>query len=117
VHSVVVALDNVDPIPSGALLYRCRVAIDAGARPGPLAVRLRHALSSNPDGSDRIAATVDGTITALEMPATQSNPSTGSSGCGIDSASATAPHRLSFALPALVIARRLFRTLLRRQTR
>jgi hypothetical protein len=97
VHALVVAVDNVDPIPSGAILYRCRVAISAGARPGRHPIGVTNALYAPPAGGDRGAQGSDGVVTALgtSMPSSAGN---GGAGCQMGPAQSRAPLWLAFGL-------------------
>jgi hypothetical protein len=65
VHALVVAVDNVDPIPSGAVLYQCRVGISEQAQPGGYPLAVTNALYAPPSGGDRTAQGNDGVVTAL----------------------------------------------------
>jgi uncharacterized protein YjdB len=50
VRAVVVALDNVDPIPDGAVVYRCTVDIAASALGGNYPIDCSNAVASDPRG-------------------------------------------------------------------
>lgn len=50
-RAVVLAYDNVDEIPDGAVLYRCAIAIDADAAPGAYRVPVTRAGASDPQGN------------------------------------------------------------------
>lgn len=49
-RSLVLALDNVDPIPDGAVLFTCSVAIAASVVPGEYSLTLAYSGGSTPDG-------------------------------------------------------------------
>jgi len=99
VHALVVAVDNVDPIPSGAILYRCRVAISDRARPGGYPIGVTNALYTPPTGGDRTAQGSDGVVTALgtNMP---SSAGSGGAGCQIGAGGSRASLWLAFGLLA-----------------
>ena len=65
VHAVVIALDNVEPIASGARLYTCRFRIAAAAPPGRYALSNSNVLYAPPPGGDFDAVGVAGYITVL----------------------------------------------------
>src|SRR5690606_40662681 len=50
VRALVLALDNVDAIPNGALLYSCDVRIAAEAQPGRYPVTVTETGASDPNG-------------------------------------------------------------------
>jgi hypothetical protein len=99
IHALVVAVDNVAPIPSGAVLYRCRVALSAQARPGRYPIGIRNALYAPPSGGDQVAQGSDGAVKALEATG-PSAPSTGGGGggCQTGAAGGLAPLWLAFGL-------------------
>lgn len=49
-RALVLAVDNVDPIPDGAVLYTCRVQVDSHAPPAMYRVLLLYAVASDPTG-------------------------------------------------------------------
>jgi hypothetical protein len=68
VRAVIVATDNVDPIDQGAVLYRCRVAVDFDAPMGRQVIRSRRALYSDSTGRERTAVATDASITVSGAP-------------------------------------------------
>ena len=50
IRALVLALDNVDPIPSGSVLYTCEVSIDADVENGTYPLVCSNAGASDPDG-------------------------------------------------------------------
>lgn len=90
VRAVVIATDNVDVIPPGAELYRCRVALAPQARPGGYPLAISNALYAPPTGGDRIPEVTAGTVTVMAAsPAAAPNGSGG--GCGIDAQAGAMP--------------------------
>ena len=65
VHAVVIAIDNVAPIASGALLYTCRFHISETALPGPYALSNINVLYAPPPGGNIDAVGLAGHITVL----------------------------------------------------
>jgi len=65
VRAVVLALDNTDPIPDGALLYTCQVDIAPTAAAGAHPLRSSNVGASTPDGDAIPAEAVGGSITVL----------------------------------------------------
>lgn len=63
VKALVLALDNVDPIPDGSVLYTCKVAIAADAENGDYPLECSAPGASDPAGGALIAACTSGTIT------------------------------------------------------
>jgi hypothetical protein len=63
VRALVLSLSNVAPIPSGSVLYTCRVAIASQATAGAHPLSVTHAGFSNPTGQAIQAASVDGAVT------------------------------------------------------
>ena len=51
VRAIVIALDNVDEIPDGSVLYRCRMTIGADAPAGLYRVRVTNGGASDPEGN------------------------------------------------------------------
>jgi hypothetical protein len=49
-HALILAFDNVDPIPSGSELFECDVTIAADAQPGRYALTASNLGASDPDG-------------------------------------------------------------------
>ena len=62
VRAIVIALDNVDPIPDGSELYRCRVAIDPEAPAGVYPIAVTNPGASDPEGNPLVIAGVGGRI-------------------------------------------------------
>ncbi len=60
IRSLVLALDNVTPIPDGSLLYTCQVAIAAGVADGTYALTCSNAGASDPDGGALITNCING---------------------------------------------------------
>jgi hypothetical protein len=69
VRAVVLALDNVDPIPDASVLYRCRIAIAADAAVGPHALRNREVRASADLGQTVPTTGGDGVIEVTSAPA------------------------------------------------
>jgi hypothetical protein len=69
VRAVVLALDNVDPIPDASVLYRCRIVIAADAAVGPHALRNREARASADLGQVVPTTGTDGVIEVSAAPA------------------------------------------------
>jgi hypothetical protein len=65
VHAVVIAIDNVTPIASGALLYTCSFHIFEDAAPGPYALSNINVLYAPPPGGNIEGVGVAGHITVL----------------------------------------------------
>jgi hypothetical protein len=97
VHALVVAVDNVDSIASGAVLYRCRVAISARAQRGRYSIAVTNALYTPPAGGDSRAQGTDGAVTALGSGAPPS-AGNGGAGCQIGAGGSSASLWLGFAL-------------------
>lgn len=66
-RAIVIALDNVDPIPDGSELYRCRVAIDPAAPAGAYPVAVTNPGASDPEGNALVVAGVDGRVVVGEV--------------------------------------------------
>jgi MYXO-CTERM domain-containing protein len=62
VRALVLALDNVDPIPDGSVLYTCQVAIASDAS-GVIALTNSNAGASDPDGNALPTTAVSGNVT------------------------------------------------------
>lgn len=97
VHALVVAVDNVDSISPGAVLYRCRVAISALAQPGRYPIAVTNALYAPPTGGDRSAQGRDGVVTALGTGA-PSSAGNGGAGCQIGAGGSRASLWLALGL-------------------
>jgi len=109
VRAVVLALDNVDTIPSGAAVARCRLAVARDARPGRYQLTTRGALYSTPDGGDRRVRPHTGEleIVAVGPEATPTPERSGgaSGGCALTPATATARRDAALVLlPVLLFA-------------
>lgn len=65
VRAVVLALDNTDPIPDGAELYRCTVAVDGAAPLGEHPVAIRNAAGADDAGADLSALGRGGSIEVI----------------------------------------------------
>jgi hypothetical protein len=63
VRALVLALDNVDPIPVGSTLYACTVTLAADARTGVSPLTCAHSGASDPDGKALPTMCSDGEIT------------------------------------------------------
>ncbi|MDX2166865.1 MAG: beta-propeller fold lactonase family protein [Deltaproteobacteria bacterium] len=64
-RSLVLSLDNVDPIPNGSVLYTCTLLIDAAATRGAHTLQLSDVGASDPDGRAIDARGRAATITVL----------------------------------------------------
>lgn len=95
VRALVLSVDNSTPIPDGAALYTCRVAIAANAPAGTYALPSApfSAVASSPDGTKIPVVVTDGAITVIaasgqtaRVQAAQSTGATQSTGtgCAID---------------------------------
>ncbi|HSP97372.1 MAG TPA: hypothetical protein VL049_09045, partial [Candidatus Dormibacteraeota bacterium] len=62
VRAIVLALDNVDPIEVGAILYECRVAIALSAGPDRFPLVCSLAGASDPDGNALAISCSDGAV-------------------------------------------------------
>jgi endoglycosylceramidase len=62
VRAIVLAVDNVDAIAVGAILYTCRVSISEDASTGDYPLRCSNALASDPDGNALAATCSDGFV-------------------------------------------------------
>jgi hypothetical protein len=62
IRALVLALDNVDPIPTGSVLYTCQLAIAAGAT-GTATLTCNNPGASDPDGGALDTDCQDGTVT------------------------------------------------------
>jgi hypothetical protein len=78
VRALVLAFDNVDPIPDGSVLFTCHILIAPDAATGlyPLTGSLEG--SSDPSGNAQPAASTDGAIIVGDVPPT-ATPTVGSS--------------------------------------
>jgi MYXO-CTERM domain-containing protein len=62
IRSLVLALDNVDPIPDGSLLYACQVSIGTGVANGTYDLTCTNAGASDPDGGAVPTDCIDGEL-------------------------------------------------------
>lgn len=62
VRAIVIALDNVDPIPDGSELYRCRVGVGPAAPAGVYSIAVTNPGASDPEGNALAVAGVDGRV-------------------------------------------------------
>jgi hypothetical protein len=80
IRAIVVSFANVDPIPSGVVLYTCTVAIASGAQQGVVhALPCSNADASNPDGDEIAVDCTDGAIEVAGVAPTPTLPSPGGS--------------------------------------
>jgi hypothetical protein len=77
VRAIVLAFDNLDPIPSGALVFECDLSIRATA--APAVYPLTFVLVEAADALGR-ATPIDGIAGALEVHAASDHPATGNAG-------------------------------------
>ena len=110
VRALVLALDNVVLIPSGSVLFRCRIGIAGHAAAGRYPVRLGAAMYSPPEGGDRTALAPE---TAVEVRPGGEPPLAAASGSGCQ----TVPGTGTGASPALAASLLLVERLLRRRRR
>jgi len=68
VRAIVVAFDNLDPIPDGAVLYTCRVAIAANAAPGTYVLDNAETDASAAAGQEVVTTGSDGSIDVAAEP-------------------------------------------------
>jgi ELWxxDGT repeat protein len=98
-RALVLALDNVDPIADGAILFTCRVALGEQLEAGDYVVDIYGAGVSDPSGNAPPVDAVDGVITVEGSSGTNPNLPAGSSGgCQLDAAPARAAWPLLLAL-------------------
>jgi MYXO-CTERM domain-containing protein len=60
IRALVLALDNVDPIPDGSILYRCEISIDESVADGTYPLTCSNAGASDPDGGALVTNCVNG---------------------------------------------------------
>jgi len=65
IKAIVLSFHNLDPLPDGAQLYSCRIAVAADAAPGRYPLRVTESLASNPRGVAVELAGVDGEVTVV----------------------------------------------------
>ena len=75
IRSLVLALDNVDPIPDGSLLYSCTVSIGSGVANGTYDLVCTNAGASDPDGGAVPTDCIDGELFVGVDPTPTSTPS------------------------------------------
>jgi len=63
--AIVLSFDNRDPLPDGAQLYSCRIAVAADAVPGRYPLRVTEAGASSPDGVAVELTGVDGEVNVV----------------------------------------------------
>ncbi|MDX2167392.1 MAG: hypothetical protein SF182_10025 [Deltaproteobacteria bacterium] len=98
-RALVLALDNVDPIADGAILFTCRVALGEQLEAGDYVVDLYGQGVSDPSGNSVPVDAVDGVITVEGNSGTNPNLPAGSSGgCELDAAPSRAAWPLLLAL-------------------
>lgn len=74
ITALVLALDNVTPIPDQAVLFRCRVAIGPSAPAGLAAVTVTAAVSRDPNGGALPTTGSDGGIAVSDAPFVSPTP-------------------------------------------
>jgi hypothetical protein len=90
VRAIVVAFDNVDPIPNGSVLYTCNAQIRAGANGGARSLGCVNAGASRPDGSSIEPACFAGQINVVGAPTATPTPTQPPTGPIIEIGDATA---------------------------
>jgi hypothetical protein len=75
VRALVLALDNVNPIPSGSVLYTCQVAIDSSVADGSYPITCTNAGASDPDGNAVPTGCDAGNVVVGVQPTATSTPS------------------------------------------
>jgi len=68
VRAIVVAFDNLDPIPDGAVLYTCRIAIAADAAAGVYPLHNAETDASAAGGQEVVTTGTDGSVSVLLTP-------------------------------------------------
>jgi len=68
IRALVLALDNVDPIPTGSVMYSCNVAIAENAEDGSYPLTCSNPGASDPAGGALLAECTNGAITVGEGP-------------------------------------------------
>jgi len=74
IRSLVLALDNVDPIPDGSVMFSCNVAIAPSAPNGVYPLVGSNAGSSDPQGSAISTDVTNGAVTVGNVPPTTASP-------------------------------------------
>ena len=82
VRALVLALDNVDPIADGSLLYTCQLAIDRRATTGRHQLAIVNIGASDPHGTPVGMIGVDGGVTVLGSGVARAG-ATGAAGCQV----------------------------------
>ena len=77
IRAIVLALDNVDPIPSGSTLYECRAMLRLDAASGALPLTCSNAGASDPDGNALATTCTDGMILVDGFPIPTATPTLG----------------------------------------
>ena len=67
IRALVLALDNVSPIPTGSVLYTCKVPVAADAADGEYTLTCSNPGASDPDGGALDTDCTDGTVTVGEV--------------------------------------------------
>jgi hypothetical protein len=75
VRALVLALDNVMPIPDGSVLYTCEVAIAADAANGTYPLTCSNAGASDPNGGALVTACTNGSVVVGVQPTPTGSPS------------------------------------------
>lgn len=91
-RSVVLSLSNVEPIPDGALMFNCNVAIQPSAPGGSYPLVSFNAFASDPAGTSLSTGATDGEIDvgSFPTPTISSTPTIGSpTATGVTTATAT----------------------------
>ncbi len=73
-RALVVAFDNVNPIPDGSVLYSCRVRIAPAAPGGAYPLRLGGVIASDPSGKQLPATGADGAVVVVGPPTRTPSP-------------------------------------------
>jgi hypothetical protein len=71
-EAFVFALDNVDAIPSGSILYTCEITIDLDSVPGTYPLTCAGASADDPDGDAISTACVSGSVLVFGEPPLES---------------------------------------------
>src|SRR5262249_60217376 len=74
IRSLVLALDNVDPIPDGSVMFSCNVAIAPSAPDGVYPLVGFNAGSSDPQGRAISTDVTNGAVTVGNVPPTTASP-------------------------------------------
>ena len=110
VRTLVLALDNVDPIPDGVLLYQCELEIAAEARPGHYELPASMAGFSDPEGHPLPGTARAGRLEVLAAGAAQSAQRVaGGGGCQLGGKAEKGAWPFILAALAMIAAARLVR--------